>query len=222
MMKFTDNEMIVLKNFSTINMGILLRPGKKQRTLHPDKVLFAEFELQEDMPVTFGIYDLPNFLNNISLLDNPDLQFDEDKVVMNANQYDMTYYKSDPQLILSPGAQELKLENPKVSFVLPKDEFERITRIAAMNDFPNLTVVGKDGKLTIRAHNKVVEKSSDTSNSVVFNLGVEYNGDNDFEAVFKTSNLKLLPLDYEISIGDFAVFENTSNKLRYIVALQKV
>jgi hypothetical protein len=40
-MKLSDNTVKVLKNFSTINQGIIVKPGKLLRTFSPIKAVLA-------------------------------------------------------------------------------------------------------------------------------------------------------------------------------------
>ena len=85
-----------------------------------------------------------------------------------------------------------------------------------MINLPNLSVVGKDGELLLKIH----ERANDTSNDGIMKIG-DYAG-KDFIATFKTENLKLLPDDYnvEIQAGAFAKFVNQNNTLIYFIALE--
>jgi hypothetical protein len=85
-----------------------------------------------------------------------------------------------------------------------------------MISLPNLSVIGKEGALLLKIH----EKANDTSNDGVQKIG-DYAG-KDFTATFKTENLKLLPDDYnvEIQAGAFAKFVNVNGNLKYFIALE--
>ena len=93
---------------------------------------------------------------------------------------------------------------------------QKLIRIATLSNLPNLSVIGKDGDLLLKIH----EKTNDTSNDGVQKIG-DYAGE-DFIGTFKTENLKLLPDDYnvEIQAGAFAKFENVNNNLKYFIALE--
>ena len=60
----------VLKNFSTINSNILVRPGNVINTISPIKNVMAEATVEENFDTEFGIWDLGKFLGTISLFDN--------------------------------------------------------------------------------------------------------------------------------------------------------
>ena len=46
-MKLSDYTLTVLKNFSTINSGLVLQPGTKQRTMSPEKTILVEVDLED-------------------------------------------------------------------------------------------------------------------------------------------------------------------------------
>ena len=74
-MKLSDKTLSVLKNFSTINQSILFKQGSKLRTISVMKNILAEATITEEIPKDFGIYDLNQFLNGLSLHQSPELDF---------------------------------------------------------------------------------------------------------------------------------------------------
>ena len=77
-MKLSDNTVALLKNFAGINNSILVKQGTKLRTISVAKNILAEAEVKEDFPRDFAIYDLNQFLNGLSLHQDPDLDFNAD------------------------------------------------------------------------------------------------------------------------------------------------
>jgi hypothetical protein len=219
-MKLSDNTLGVLKNFSAINSGLVLQKGNIQKTISPEKSILVEAEFEDTIPSQFGIYDLNQFLGNVSTLGNPDLNFTENSVMMNDGDIAFNYYSCSPNLIVSPPDKELKLKQTDVSFTLTNAILAKLLRLAAMNSLTHLSVVGKNGEIRLQTH----EKANDTSNSASFKLN-DYTGE-DFVASFKVDNIKLVPGDYdvEIQLGAFAKFVATSgvfkNKIKYFIALE--
>jgi len=72
-MKLSDKTLNILKNFSNINQSILFKQGNKLTTISVMKNILAECTIQEEIPKDFGIYDLNQFLNGLSLYQNPEL-----------------------------------------------------------------------------------------------------------------------------------------------------
>lgn len=214
-MKLSESTLSVLKNFSTINSGVVLQKGKSQRTISPDKSILVEAELEDDIPEQFGIYDLPQFLGNVTTLQNPDLSFQNNHVMMNDGQFRLTYYSCSPNLITVPPDKKLEMKSVDVDFNLPSAIIQKLLMLSRMNNFIMVSVVGKDGKLSLRAH-----AESDTSNDATIDVGV-WDKD-DFTAKFKAEHIKMVPDDYNVKIAfnAFATFENQKGTLKYYVALQ--
>ena len=215
-MKLSDNTLAVLKNFASINSGVVLTAGKTQKTIHPDKSILVEAVLEDEFAETFGIYDLNQFLGNVTTLKNPELTFTKDSVTLDDGELSLTYLGCSPNLIVTPPNKELVLKTVDVTFSLTNVTLQKLLKVANMNALPNLSVVGKDGSLLLKIH----ERANDTSNHGSMKIG-DYTG-KDFTATFKTDNLKLLPDDYnvEIQAGAFSKFTNAKNTLTYFVALE--
>lgn len=216
-MKLSENTLAILKNFSSINSGVVLQKGNVQKTISPEQTILVEAHLEDDMPETFGIYDLNQFLGNVTTLKSPELKFSSESVVMDDGDMQLNYYSCSPSLIISPPqGRDLVLKNVDVSFALSNNTLTKLLRLAAMNNLTHLTVIGKNGELRLQTH----EKANDTSNFASTKID-DYTG-KDFVVSFKTENLRLIPDNYnvEIAIGGFAKFVNASGKLTYFIALE--
>ena len=215
-MKLSDHTLTVLKNFSSINKGVLLKPGKVQRTISEDRVIFATVTLEDDIPEQFGIYDLSKFLGNVTTLKNPELTFTKDSVRLDDGEMEFEYRASAPNLIISPPDKKLELAQVDGKFDLPNPVFQKFMKMALMNSLPHLSVVGEGRDLKLKIHDKPVT----TSNRGFTKIG-SHSGP-DFIITFKRENLKLLPDDYtvEFNIGKFATFTNQSGTLMYAVGLE--
>ena len=215
-MKLSENALTVLKNFSSINSGVVLNAGKVQKTISPEKSILVEATLEDDVPSKFGIYDLNQFLGNLTTLRSPELIFKDNSVTLDDGELAFDYFACSPNLIVTPPEKELVLKNIDVKFSLPNATFQKLLKMATMNSLPNLSVEGKNGGLFLLIH----ERANDTSNRGSIKIG-DYAGA-DFIATFKTENLKLVPDDYEVEVqnGAFAKFVNKSGNLKYFIALE--
>lgn len=215
-MKFSDQTLAVLKNFASINSGVVLNAGKVQKTISPEKSILVEATLEDEIPSQFGIYDLNQFLGNVTTLRNPELTFSNEAVKLDDGELSFDYHACSANLIITPPEKELVLKNVDVTFSLPNVTLQKLIKVATMNSLPNLSVVGKNGELLLKIH----ERANDTSNHGSIKIG-DYAGQ-DFTASFKTDNLKLLPDDYIVGIqkGAFAKFVNVAGNLTYFIALE--
>jgi hypothetical protein len=215
-MKFSEATLAMLKNFATINAGVVLNPGHVQRTWSIDMSILVEVELEENMPTQFGIYDLNQFLGNITTLSDPELDFTSERVVMKDSSMNILYRSCDANLIKSPPNKSLSIDNPDITFDLSQATLTKMLRLASMNNLSTISVIGTDGRMKMQAH----DKSNDKSNEVFSDL-CEWTGE-DFSCMFKVDNLKIIPDDYvvEIKKNAFSKFASKNRKLKYFITLQ--
>ena len=159
-MTLCDNTLMVLKNFAGINNSILVKKGSKLRTMSVAKNILAEADITEDFPREFGIYDLNQFLNGLSLHQDPNLDFSEDTyLTIREGKRRVKYFYADPQVIVSPPEKEISLPTKDVCFQLESITLEKLLKAAAVYQLPDLSAVGEAGvvKLVVR------DKKNDTS-----------------------------------------------------------
>lgn len=214
-MKISEFTFSVLKNFTTINSGIVLQPGKHQKTLSPEESILAEVELDMEFPSKFGIYDLNQFLGNISTMNSPELTFHDKYVEMEDDTIKLKFISCDPSLIQTP-KKSLDIENPDVTFDLLNSTFSKLLKLAAMNSLSYLSVIGKNGELRLMVHDL-----ENTSSNVVSTKVAEYDGAG-FHVNFKVESLKIMPDDYTVYIkeGVFGVFKSKTKNVKYCIGLE--
>ena len=217
-MKLSDFTLTVLKNFASVNSGVVLQPGNVQKTMSPEKSILVEAELDDSIPSKFGIYDLNQFLGNVTTLSSPELEFGEKSVSMKDDVFTLFYLSCSPELIVTPPDKALVLNDPDVSFDLSNATMSKILRLASMNNLPHVSVIGESGELKLQAH----EKTNPSSNHASTKLG-DHSGD-DFTATFKAENLKIIPDDYRVDVkkGAFAKFTSKTRKLTYVLAMELI
>jgi hypothetical protein len=216
-MKLTDFSLAVLKNFSTINDGIVLRQGSTIKTMSAEESIWGEAEVDDVFPVEFGIDDLNNFLGNITTLGNPELTFSNKSVLLDDGTFSINYRATPPDLIDAPPAgKKIKIDTPDVTFDLPKDTLSKLLKLAAMNGLDALSVIGQNSNLLLQTH----DKHNKDSNNALMTVG-PFTGA-DFQATFKTDNLKMMPDDYVVDLkkGAFARFASKTRKITYYIALE--
>ena len=207
----------LLKNFSTINSNILIRPGNKITTISGVKNIMAEAEVDETFDCEFGIWDLSRFLGTMSLFDNPEFDFNEKYMTISGkNGASVKYFYCEPKLLTTVN-KEIQMPEVVVSFTLTEKSFADIQRAASVLQLSDIAVRSNGGDIEMVALNK----SETTSNNYAINVGENTSGE-DFVFYFKAENLKMLPGDYDVHLTESVVakFENTSTDLRYWIALE--
>lgn len=221
-MKLSENTLAILKNYSSINPGIVLKPGKKIETINTSSTVRAEALISETIPVEFGIYDLTTFLANVSQMGGKDVEiaFDGNSIeLINDSGFALRYFGAEPQLIKSP-TKEMQEYEWDVKFTIHNQHFEKIMKIAALNAFKNISFVGEDSGLYIKAFSAI--DGNAVSNSVRFRIGDNPNGE--FESRFLTENMKYLPLDYNVSLTHLGIakLESSDGVIQYYTVMQEI
>ena len=215
-MKLSEKTLTVLKNFAGINNSILVKEGTQLRTMSVAKNILAEADIEEDFPRQFGVYDLNQFLNGLSLHQDPEMDFTEESyLTIREGRRKAKYFFADPQVIISPPDKQITLPSEDVHFQLESTSLEKILKAAAIYQLPDLCVVGEAGvvKLVVR------DKKNDTSNSYAVDVGET---DKEFSFNFKVENIKIIPGAYDVVVSSklLSRFTNSQFNLTYYIALE--
>lgn len=215
-MKLSDNTITILKNFSAINQSILIREGTKLSTMSILKNIYAEAEVEETFPKEVAIYDLSEFLNGLSLHQDPDLDFSNNSYIsIKEGNRRVKYFCADPEVIFSPPNKEVTLPSKDVCFQLEHSQLDKLLKAAAVYKLYDLAVVGNAGVISLVVRNK----NNETSNEYSIVVGET---DKDFVFNFKVENIKIIPGSYDVVISKVlhAEFTNQKHNIRYFVALE--
>jgi|TARA_A100001201_G_scaffold20125_1_gene22555 hypothetical protein len=215
-MKLSEKTLNILKNFSSINQSILVKQGNQLRTISVAKNILAEAEIKEDFPRDFAIYDLNQFLNGLSLHQDPEMDFSPDSyVTIREGKRRVKYFYADPNVIISPPEKAIQLPSQDVCFQLDSVTLEKLLKAAAVYQLPDLCAVGEAGviKLVVR------DKKNDTSNEFAIVVGET---DKEFTFNFKVENIKIIPGAYDVIVSSklLSQFTNSTHDLKYYIALE--
>ena len=215
-MKLSESTLSLLKNFSTINQSILFKKGTRLRTISVMKNILAEATIAEEFPKDFGIYDLNQYLNGLSLHNDPELDFEADNyVVIREGRSRSKYFFADPSVIITPPDKTLTLPDESVTFDLSTEQLDKLLKAAAIYQLPDLSVEGGDGVVKVL----VRDKKNDTSNDYSVVVGET---ESVFSFNFKVENIKILPGNYEVVCSQKNLSRYTSKNLDlvYYIALE--
>ena len=215
-MNLSDNTLGILKNFAGINNSILVKKGNQLRTISVAKNILAEAEIPEDFPRDVAIYDLNQFLNGLSLHQDPDLDFTEESYLnIREGKRRVKYFFADPQVIISPPDKQITLPSEDVHFQLESSALDKLLKAAAVYQLPDLCVVGEAGAVRL----VVRDKKNDTSNDFSIVVGET---EAEFSFNFKVENIKILPGTYEVSVSQklLSRFTSKNHDLIYYIALE--
>ena len=213
-MKLSNETVSVLKNFSTINQNLVIKGGNKIATMSAMKNIVANAEVIEDFPQEFAIYDLNEFLSAISLFSKPELEFENDFVMITeeGTSTSLKYWYSDPSVVTTP-TKDITMPECEVKFNLSSDTLSTVTKAAAVIGAPDMAL--ESGSL------KVTDKKNDTANNYALDLDVDSQSD-DYKFWFKVENLKLIQGSYDVQVSskNISHFKNSTGNVEYFIALE--
>jgi len=209
-MSLSSTTLNVLKNFASINQGLLFKKGKRLRTLSVLKNVFAVAEIDDEIPREFAIYDLNEFLGTLSLFSNPDLVFNEDHILITEGKSKIKYFYSSPAVVVSPPDKDIVLTDPLLTFELTEANINQIQKAAATLKLKELSI--KAGKLTAL-------NSGGVGNQITIDVDME--GSSTSEKLVKIENLKLIEGAYNVKVFEQAVeFTHMTRGLVYMVTVE--
>ena len=218
-MELNDKTLAVLKNYATINPNVVINEGNVLKTISEAKNVLSSAELYDTFPKTFGIYDLNEFLNVLSLVDSPNLKFEDNYVLVSdgSGRTRIKYFYSDIDMLTVP-SKDIIMPEAEVSFSFDRETLSRVKRAASVLGHTELSVSVINNVLSL----SVVDQNDKTSN--VFSIDVDgtYKNEN-FNYVFNISNLKMIDDDYRVDISSKLIshFVNEQSGIQYWVALEK-
>ena len=215
-MQLSDKTLNLLKNFAGINQSILFKQGKTIRTISVMKNILAEVNIDEEFERDFGIYNLNEFLNAMSLYQDPQLDFkNESYVCIREGKTRSKYFFADPAVIVTPPDKSITLPSEDVSFELNTQQLDKLLKAAAVYGVPDLSVIGENGVVKI----VVRDKKNNTSNDYAVVVGETSAS---FCLNFKVENIKILPGSYNVTISSklLSRFVSEDKNLVYYIALE--
>lgn len=215
MMKISKDTLDVLKNYASINTNILVREGSTLATISTGKNIFSRTTVKETFDKEFAIYDLNSLLALLTLMEDTDVEFGDESITISKDRSKFEYYYADPSIIVAAPDKTIEVDN-HYTFNLTSSEVAMIMKAASITAAPMLSVVAKDGTVTL----SVGDPATPRSNS--FRHVIGETTATDFDCRLAIENFKVIPGDYEITLSQkkFMHLKNKANDLQYWLALE--
>lgn len=219
-MKLSNNTVKILKNFSTINSGLVVKPGNLIRTISSNKTLLAEAKIEETFVREFGIYDLNKTLSLLAASDSHEVDVENEFLVFKGLNGSGTIRQrfTPTNLIVSPGDNKINLTKIDVRLTLTVDILQWIFNAASILRCPNIVIKSDDGKnisvLAVDVKGEIVDDAS---------VSISGQANGAFQACLKIENLKIVMDEYNVEISSAGVCKLTAknNNLTYWVSIEK-
>lgn len=223
-MKFSKDTIAVLKNFSTIYSGIMLKPGNTILTRSVTGASYGEAEINDTIDIEAAIYDLNGFLSILSLVsDSAEVAVSDDETTLVIKDQRSTIHwpVADPSTIVYP-AKKIPFPVANVIFDLKGEDLQQLTRVARGMQIDALAIRSVDGKIVIDGHNSLEDKSMVRP---LYSLVVgDYTETAQFKFIINMGNMKMIPAEYRVMLWaqdkKFAAkFEGSQSS--YVLAMEE-
>lgn len=217
--KLSRDTLDILANYSAINPSIVVSAGNQLRTISNAEHILSKYTCSEEFPKDFAIYDLSNFLNVISLFEDPTLDFSNDNyVTIRSGSKYSKYYFSNPEITLKAAPnRDVKIPGFDIEFDVAENDIKSLKKAANIFNLEDMTIATQDGKVVAT----VCDLEDDTSNTYEQSFQGDFT--NEFSVNMKVENLVLLPGDYSVSVASVGISEwkNKNLDLVYYIALEQ-
>jgi hypothetical protein len=211
-MKLSARTLHLLKNFSTINPSIVLKPGGIATTISPNKTILARASIGDEIPNVVAIYNLSRFISTLSLFENPDLDFSDKSVRISDGSRSVVYHYADASIIMVPPEKQIKLPSTDAECFITNKDFQNITKALSVLGLPEIAIVGDGENISLQAID--TKNPADTFSIIVGQSS------NVFRAIFKSENLKIMDGDYTVSISSKGISQFVGTEVSYWIAVE--
>lgn len=225
-MKLSKSTVDIIKNFSTINQGMLFKPGKQLKTVSPQKNILALANIEDTIDGEFAIYDLNQFLAVVSLTDENsfeiegnDLKITKSVDISDSNKADISvvFRSASKNMIVAPPEKDIQFPEPEIHLTMTSKIIDMMYNYASVLGSPNVGFESDGANVYLSGFDSTGSKSH--MSKIRFADG---NGDT-FNLCFKVESLRLFPGDYDLHISSQGVshWKNKNVDIQYWITVEK-
>lgn len=212
-MKIDEQFNEILNNFAQINPSIVFKPGNVVSTLKPTKSVMARATVNSEFDKTFAVYSLNQFLQVISLFEDPEIDILDNHMSIRQGTERAKYIFCDPELIATPPDKAPILPSDDVVFSLTNDALTRIRKFANTILSPEIAVSG-DGE---NIYMETLDTKNSSANTYRYKVGTTTSN---FKLVFLSENLNILARDYAVTISSKGLAHFAAADVEYWIAVE--
>ena len=233
-LSISEETLSILSNLSIINNGIVIKEGSEFSTISEGKNILARASVDEYFPCDFSIYQLNEFLSAISLLEDPQFNFNESSVKIKAgnSRHTVNYGYTDPTLVTQPpnGGKVDFPEEADVEFEIKKGDLKTLLKASGAMSLPHICIHTTDASglilaVTDRENPKASNAFELELDEKVVSFSEEFSESDLFEnygMTFKVDNIILFPGDYTVKISNKGIghFVNKEVDVEYWISAE--
>lgn len=212
--ELSQSTIATIKKLSQINQTLkLLGDSDTLRSKSESNVMFCYAPIEDKFPRDFHIYDVREFLSVVNIIENPILDFTNDKFVIvrsKDGKQKLRYLESAAQFVTSFTTKEPKLESVDFEVAVTEAQFKSVITAANTMRLEYIGFIGDGDKISIVAFNKNNGDEVET-NTFSIELG-DSDTDQPFRMFYKLETHKVDVLQGEGSLK-FAVSSRLVSKV---------
>lgn len=221
-MKLSKDTANILKNFATINSGIMLKPGQFIMTRAVNGTTYAEANIADVIDFEVAIYDLNGFLSILSLVnDDAEISQADDGNIKIADARSTIFWPAaDPSTVVSPN-KPIPFPVASVVTEIKAEDLQQLMRVSRGLQIDTIAITVKDGKIVLNGYNKV-EDSALTRIKYSLTLS-DYDGENNFNFIINMANMKMQAGNYKLLLwaqGKKTAAKFEGEHANYVVAME--
>ena len=218
-MKISNETLSILKNFASINTNILFKEGNVVSTISSADAIFARAKIKETIPNEFAVYDLNSLLSTLTLVENQNVEFGDNKLIISSERGMFEYFYSSPDVVKK--APQTTISHESVfTFKLSAEDIQMIMKAANVTKAPNVSITCKDQNVVLM----VGDRKNNSSNNFKKSIGTAFTN---FDMIFAVENFRVIPDAYEVTVAKmeaskakFLYFKHESRDLEYWIAAE--
>ena len=145
-MKLSKDTIAILKNFASINSGILLSQGKFIMTRAVNGTTYAEANISDEIDFDVALYDLNSFLSILSLVsDDAEISMHTDGNIKIADTRSTVYWPAaDKSTIVFPN-KPIQFPVASVITEIKAEDLQQLLRVSRGLQIDTIAITNKDG-----------------------------------------------------------------------------
>jgi len=221
-MKLSKETLDTLKKVYEVNQSVkFVEDEKVVKVKSTDNTLLMHAPIEEAFPRNFHVYDLREFMSVVSIINEPVLDFSDDKFLKIESEdksQKLRYLESDPQFVQSYTEKEPKMPSIDFKVEVTAEQFSSVVKAAQTMKLDFVGFVCDGEQITLSAFNK-----NNGDNNITNNFAIELaEGDTEFEMFYKidSQNIGVLlgegNLTFEVSSKKISKVQAESGKTFWI------
>ncbi len=229
-MKLSESTIEILKNFSTINPGIIVKPGSVLKTVAPNRTIFATAHIEETFDKEFALYDLIKTLGILSMSKkgSPEIELGNDSLIIKSlgGTAKVRQRYSATNMIVGHDFMDNKIPEftPDAQIVLTQETNNWIFSVSSILKCPHIVI--RSTVYNPETSKFAVELATmDVKGVIVDDASVPVVGssDKEFSIALRVEDIKIINGEYEVDISKhgFCHLKNKERNIQYWVTYQR-